>query len=223
MFREALLVASKDLVAERRSWITLSHVLPFTLTTVLLFGLALEADRSGLRSFAAGLFWVIMLLASILAIHRSVDLEGADRSNEGLLLAGLRPSAVFFGKAAALITQLMVLAAILFAVILIVYEAQVDDLGLIIVTIVIGSAGLGLTGTLYGALLGRQSGRETLLPMLLLPVLIPLLLAATRSMGDALGSVATDGWQWLALLAAFTATYGALGPVGYGLLMEETS
>lgn len=223
MLRDVLIVARKDLVAERRSWITLSHVLPFSLTIVLLFGLALEADRSGLRSFSAGLFWVIMLLASILAIHRSVDLEGADRASEGLLLTGLAPPSVYFGKSVALIVQLLFLAVILFVVVLLVYEARVDDPALVAVTIVIGSAGLGLTGTLYGALIGRQSGRETLLPMLLLPVLIPLLLAATRAMGDALGSVATDGWQWLALLAAFTVTYGALGPVGYSLLMEETS
>lgn len=223
MLREVFLVAGKDLRAERRSLITLSHVVPFALTIVVLFGMALEADRSGLRSFAAGLFWVIMLLASVLAIHRSVDLEGADRADEGLLLSGLRPAAIFFGKAIALIAQLLVLGSLLLTVVLLVYEVRVDDVLLMLVTTVIGAAGLGVTGTLYGALIGRQSGRETLLPMLLLPVLIPLLLASTRAMGDAFGSVATDGWRWLLLLAAFTASYSALGPVGYTVLMEDST
>ena len=81
--------------------------------------------------------------------------------------------------------------------------------------------GVGAAGTLYGALLGAQRARETILPILLLPVLAPVLIAATRAFGDAMGTIATDGWAWTALLLGFAMLYAAMGVVSHGVLMEE--
>ncbi len=221
MWSEILLVAGKDLRIERRSRVAINQVAPLSILVLVLFGFALDADRATLTNFTPGLYWVAILLASILAIHRSVAVEAGEGAREGLLLSGLRPASVFLGKAAALIAQILVVAAVLLGGVSIFYGASIDD-RLLLVTALLGAVvGVGAAGTLYGALLGGQRTRETVLPILLLPVLSPVLIGATRAFGDAMGTVAADGWAWTRGLYGFAALYLALGVVSHGVMMEE--
>lgn len=220
MLAEVLLVAGKDLRIEKRSKIALNQVAPFAILIVVLFAFALNADRPALANFTPGLYWIAVLLASVLAVHRSVAVEAGEGASEGLLMTGLRPASVFLGKTAALISQILLVAVVLLGAVFIFYEAQVNN-GVLLVTSLVGAVlGVGAAGTLYGALLGAQRARETILPILLLPVLAPVLIAATRAFGDAMGTVATDGWAWTSLLYSFAALYIALGIAAHGTLME---
>ncbi len=220
MLAEVFLIAGKDLRIEKRSKIALNQVAPFAILIVVLFGFALNADRPALANFTPGLYWIAVMLASVLAVHRSVAVEAGEGANEGLLMSGLHPASVFLGKAAALVTQILVVAVVLLGAVFIFYEAQLQD-GVVLVTSLVGAVlGIGAAGTLYGALLGAQRARETILPILLLPVLAPVLIAATRAFGDAMGTVATDGWAWISLLYGFAALYIALGVASHGALME---
>lgn len=220
MLAEVLLIAGKDLRIEKRSKIALNQVAPFAILIVVLFAFALNADRPALANFTPGLYWIAVLLSSVLAVHRSVAVEAGEGASEGLLMTGLRPASVFLGKTVALISQILLVAVVLLGAVFIFYEAQVVD-GVLLVTSLVGAVlGVGAAGTLYGALLGAQRARETILPILLLPVLAPVLIAATRAFGDAMGTVATDGWAWTSLLYSFAALYIALGVAAHGTLME---
>ena len=221
MLHELVLVAKKDLRVELRSRVALQQVLPFAVLVLVLFGFALDADTSTLATFTPGLYWVAVVLAALLAVHRSVELEVGDGANEALLLTGMRPEAIFLGKAAALIAELLVLAVIMVGGVLVLYEAPVDDPVLLAVTIVVAVIGIGAAGTLYGALLTGQRMRETVLPLLLLPVLAPVVIGAARAFSDAMGTVAIDGWSWLSLLAGFGLAYLVIGSISHGALLEE--
>ena len=221
MFAEIVLVAAKDLRIEWRSRVSLNQVAPFAVLILVLFGFALDADRATLSNFTPGLYWVAILLASILAVHRSVGVEAGEGAREGLLLSGLRPASVFLGKAAALIVQLFVVAIALLVGVILLYEASIEEPVLLVVSLIGAVLGVGAAGTLYGAILGGQRARETVLPILLLPVLSPVLIGATRSFGAAMGTVAADGWAWTGALFGFAAVYLALGVVTHGILMEE--
>ena len=221
MLSEIALVAGKDLRVELRSRVALNQVAPFALMVLILFGFALDADRATLGTFTPGLYWVTILLSSVLAVHRSVAIEAGDGAREGLLLTGLRPASIFLGKALALIAQLLAVAVVLLGGVAIFYDARIDD-GVLLVTALVGAViGVGAAGTLYGALLGGQRARETVLPILLLPVLSPVLIAATRAFGDAMDTVAVNGWSWTSGLYGFAAIYVALGVATHGALMEE--
>lgn len=223
MLSDLLLVAAKDLRVEMRSRVALNQIAPFAVLILVLFGFALDADRSTLTAFTPGLYWVTVLLAAVLAVHRSVAIEAGDGADDGLLMTGLRPSAVFLGKTIALAAQLLFLCIVLLAGILFLYGAAVEDYALLVATIVAAVVGVAAAGTLYGALIAGQRARETILPILLLPVLAPVLIGATRAFGDAMGSVATNGWAWLSSLAGFGAIYLVLGTLSHGVLMEERS
>lgn len=220
MLAEIALVAGKDLRVEARSRVALNQVAPFALLILILFGLALDADRRSLATFTPGLYWVAVLLAAVLAVHRAVAVEAGDGADEGLRMSGMRPASIFFGKSLALMVQLWVLAALLVGGVIVLYGAEVGDPGLLVATVVVAVIGISAAGTLYGALIAGQRARETVLPILLLPVLAPVLIGATRAFGDAMGTVAADGWSWLALLVAFALLYLAGGALSFGVLIE---
>lgn len=222
MFTDARLVAAKDLRIELRSRVTTSQVVPFAGLVLVLFGFALDANKPTIDLATSGLFWVTVLFVSLMAVQRSTAIETTDGARRALLLAGVEPGAVFIGKAAAVAVQLLAVEVFLVGGIVVLYNASIEEPALLIATCVVATIGIAAAGTLLGALVAGVRARETVLPILMLPVLAPVLLGATRAFDDALGSVAVNGWSWLAMLAGFTAINITLGVLAYGVLLEET-
>lgn len=218
--REVLLVAAKDLRIEMRSRVLLFQVAPFAVATLVLLGFALDADRSALRHFSPGLFWVAVLLTALLAAQRSVAVEHAGGAADALLLSGTGPARIFAGKALALAAQLAVLEALLGVAMVVLYDARVEHFGLAVASAAAATVGIAAAGTLYGVLAAPMGVRETLLPVLLLPVFAPVLIGATRAFGDALGTAAVNGWAWFGLLGLFALVYAVFGALAYGPLLE---
>src|SRR5947207_8612050 len=124
MWRDAGLVAGKDLRIEGRSRVTLNQVAPFAVLVLVLFAFALDPDRGVLVKAAAGLFWVAVLFSALLAVQRSFAIESADGARDGLRLSGLDPAGIFLGKAGAIAVQLAVLEVLLAAGVAILYNAD---------------------------------------------------------------------------------------------------
>ena len=224
MWRDAVLVAAKDLRVEARSRVATNQVLPFALLVLVLFAFALEPDRGLLRTASAGLFWVAVLLATVLAVSRSATLEAADGGRDALRLSGLDPAGVFLGKAGAVAVQLVALELVLGVGVVVLYDVEPTGLATLAVTAVVATLGLAAAGTLYGAVAAGLRVRETLLPLLLLPVVAPVLLAATRASEAALGTgvAGIDEGQWLGLLGTFAVVYLGVGVLAFGPLLEES-
>ena len=223
MFRDALLVAGKDLRIERRSRVGLQQIVPFAVLVLVLFAFALDPDRGVLTRAAAGLFWVAVLFSALLAVQRSQAVEGADGVRDAVRLSALDPAGIFLGKALAVAAQLLVLELVLGVGVVLLYDVDVDGVGTLAATAVAATAGLAAAGSLYGALAAGLRVRETLLPLLLLPVVAPVLIAATRASESALTSTSFEvsPGDWLGLLGVFAALYVAFGLVAYGPLLED--
>ena len=222
MWRDALLVAGKDLRIELRSRVVLHQVLPFGALVLVLFAFALGPDRGALRQGAPGLFWLAVLFAGVLAVQRSVAVEAGEGTRDGLRLSGLDPAGIFLGKTVAVMVELLVLEAVLAAGVILLFGSTVRSAGLLVVAAVTGTAGMAAIGTLYGSLSAGLRVRETLLPLLALPVLAPVLVAGTRAWQLGLGSGVRGGsGPWVAMLLVFAAVYLALGVVVFGPLQES--
>ncbi len=222
MWADAGLVAGKDLRIELRSRVALNQVLPFSFVVLVLFAFALDPDRGVLDRAAPGLFWVAVLLTSLLATQRSFAIEAADGNTDALRMSGLDPAGLFLGKAAAVAAQLLALEVLLLIGVAFLYGIALHSFGLLALTCVLATLGLAGAGTVYGVMAFGLRVRETLLPLLILPVLAPVLLAATRSFEAALGGVPRECIGWLGLLAAFAALYAVVGLFGFGPLLEES-
>lgn len=223
--RLAVLIAGKDLRVELRSRVLVNQVLPFAGIVMVMFGFALDDDGIAER-VAPGLIWLATLFSVVVVVQRSFAVEAADGALDALRVAGVDPSAIFWGKALALAAQLAAVELVLFAVALLLYgpEVRLAGIPLLAATWLLATAGLALVGTLYGGLTSGITGRETLLPLLVLPVVAPVVIGATRAVESALGTTGapvSEGWPWIGLLAVFGAAFGAGGSLAFGPLIDD--
>jgi heme exporter protein B len=222
VWRDAVLVAGKDLRIEARSRVATNQIAPYALVVLLLFGFAFDKNQPLLTEAAPGLFWVAVLLCTLLAVQRSFALEAADGARDGLRMSGLDPAGIFLGKGGAICVQLFALEALLVAGIVILFGTHLADAALLVATAVAATIGLAAAGTVYGVMSAGLRVRETLLPLLILPVVAPVMLGATQAWESALGhSTSTGGGKWLVLLISFAAIYVTLGVLAFGALLEE--
>jgi len=221
VWRDAVLVAGKDLRIEARSRVTTNQVAPYALLVLLLFGIAFDQNRGLLAEAAPGLFWLAVLLCALLGVQRSFAIEGGDGARDGLRLSGLDPGGVFLGKAAAIAAELLGLEVLLGAGTVVLFGTRLHDPLLLVVCALAATAGLSAAGTVYGVMAAGLRVRETLLPLLLMPVVAPVLLGATEGWRSALGQSAGSGWRWSALLGCFAVLYLTIGVFAFGPLLED--
>jgi heme exporter protein B len=219
---EARLVLAKDLRIEARARVGLAQILPFGILVLLLFAFALDPHRGLLPTVAPGLFWIAVLLASILAVSRSFAVESEHNARDGLRLSGLDGAAVFLGKAGAIIIELLALEALLLVGTFVLYDVSVRGMVAIVPAAVAATCGIAATGTVYGILAAGLRMRETLVPLLVLPITAPVMLGATRAFEAALGGNTSDAWPWVQLLVVFAAIYTTVGVLAFGPLLEES-
>lgn len=222
MWRDALLVAGKDLRIEARSKIALNQIAPFALVVLLLFAFALDPDRGFLQEATPGLFWIAVLLSTLLVVQRSYAVESADGGSDALRLTGLDPAGVFLGKAAAVFVVLAMLEVGLGVGVRLMYDTSLRGWPVLLVATVAATTGLVAAGTMYGALAAGLRVRETLLPLLFLPVVAPVMIGGTRAFAAALDGSSGEAWRWCGLLITFAVAYVALGMLLFEPLLEDS-
>lgn len=234
MWRDARLVAIKDLRVEWVSRVLTSQVLPFGLLVLILFGFAISPDlravgagegaasRAVLEQVAPGLFWLAVLFSTLLAIGRSFAIESVDGNLDALRLAGLEPGGIFLGKGAAILVELLLLELIIGTGAFLFYGPPLAEPVLLVATVLAATVAIAAAGTLYAALAAGLRIRDTLVPLLVLPVLAPVILGATLATEAALFGPVSDGWPWLLAIIAFAVLYLAAGILAFGSLLEES-
>lgn len=220
--RVAQAVAAKDLRMEMRSRSALSTVLPFAATMLVAFGFALGPDRVLLTATAPALLWLAALFASVELSHRSYQSEAANSALDGLLLSPVEKGAVYLGKAAAAFVQLLMLLAVTTGIVIVLFGLPVGPSpGLLVLTAVLGIAGLSAVGSLLGLLAVRGRTRQAALPVLVLPLVSPVIIAATRTTAGLTQGNTSGIGGWLGLLAAFDAAFLAVGYLVFAHLLED--
>jgi len=178
----------KDLRAEVRSFELVSAMLVFSLLVILIFNFALELDIKTRQSVTTGVLWATFAFAGTLGLNRSMAIEKDRGCLDGLLLAPVDRSAIYFGKAISNLAFMLIVEVIVLPVYSILYNINLFQPGLLMV-ILLGSVGYSAVGTLLSAMSVQTRTRDILLPILLFPVVIPVLLAAVKASGGFLEGV----------------------------------
>ena len=92
-------IVQKDLAAKLRSRELLSAMLVFSMLVILIFNFALELEIDVRQKVTAGVLWTTFAFAGTLGLNRSMAVEKDRGCMDGLLLAPVDRSAIFFGKA----------------------------------------------------------------------------------------------------------------------------
>jgi len=221
--RVALAVARKDALAELRGRHATVSTLFFAAVVLLLFGFALGPDAARLSAAAPGLLWLAVVFAGILAVNRLHLLETDDGALEQLAVYPVARRAIYAGKALGGFVVMLMLGLLVLGAVGVLFAVDVVAAWpALLVTVVLGAAGIAAVGTFYAGLTVRLRAREVMLPLLMLPVLAPLLLGAVKATSAALtGDPFGELSAWLQLLGAFDVIMVTAGAATYGFLLED--
>ena len=216
-------VVWKDLSAELRSRELLSAMLIFALLVILIFNFALDLDPATRRqsTITSGVLWVIFVFAGTLGLNRSMAIEKDRGCLDGLLLAPVDRSAIYFGKALGNLVFMLMVELIVLPIYSLLYNVNLFNPGLLLV-ILLGSIGYVAVGTLLAAMAVQARTRDILLPILLFPVVLPVILAAVKaSTGFLDGSEMDVIRPWLNLLLVYDIIFSAVAFMVFDYVVEE--
>ncbi len=220
-FQATVAIIWKDLAAEMRSREMLSAMLVFSLLVILIFNFALELDIKARQTVTSGILWATFAFAGTLGLNRSMAIEKDRGCMDGLLLAPVDRSAIYFGKAIGNLVFMLVVEAIVLPVYSVLYNINLFHPGLLAV-ILLGSLGYVVVGTLLSAMAVQTRTRDVLLPILLFPVVLPVLISAVKaSQGFLLAAEWTEIAPWFNLLLVYDVIFTAAAFMIFDYVVEE--
>ena len=214
-------IVSKDIAAEMRSRDLLGSMLIFSLLVILIFNFALELDLRTRQTVTAGVLWVTFAFAGTLGLNRSMAIEKDRGCLDGLLLAPVDRSALYFGKVFSNLLFMIIVEAIILPLYSLLYNVNLFHPGLIGV-VLLGSIGYVVIGTLLSAMAVQARTRDILLPILLFPVVLPVLVAAVKATTGILEGLPFEEFKaWLSLLIAYDGIFLGVAIVLFDYVVEE--
>jgi heme exporter protein B len=140
---------------------------------------------------------------------------------DGLLLAPVDRSAIYFGKVISNLAFMLIVEIIVLPIYSVLYSVNLFQPGLLLV-ILLGSIGYVGVGTLLSAMSVQTRTRDILLPILLFPVVIPVLLAAVKaSSGYLTGAEPSEIMLPIGLLVSYDIIFIAVAFMVFDSVVEE--
>lgn len=221
-------ILSKDLSAELRSRELVSAMLVFSLLAILIFNFALDLDRGARETVSAGVLWVTFTFAGTLGLNRSLALEKARGSLDGLLLAPVDRSALYFGKMLGNLLFMAAVEVVVLPVFTVLFNISLFHPWLLIV-VGLGTLGYAVVGTLLASMAIHTRAREVMLPILLFPVVVPVVVAAVQASsgvllfaaGRTMGTLWETIGSWVNLLIVYDVIFLGIAIMVFDYVVEE--
>jgi heme exporter protein B len=213
-------IVVKDISAELRTREMVSAMLVFSVLSLLVFGLALDLRGAVAQAAAPGVLWVTVAFAGMLGLNRSLAREQHASCIDGLLLAPVDRSAIFFGKALGNGICMLFVEIVLLPLFSVMFDVPLWLPAVLWVT-VLGTVGYAAVGTLLAAIAVNTRAREVMLPVLLLPLALPVLVAAVKATGGLVeGGLLSEVSGWVRLLVAYDLIVVAVSMLVFGYVLE---
>jgi heme exporter protein B len=219
--RKVAAIVHKDITTELRTKEMFSSMLVFSLMAVFIFSIALDLAASDPLDTTPGLLWVTIAFAGTLGLNRSLAQEQENGCMDGLLLAPMDRSAIFFGKALGNVLFMLVVQMVVVPIFSVLFNVPLLR-GSVLLVVVLGTIGYASVGTLFSTMAVNTRAREVMLPILLLPVSIPIFISAVNATAGLLaGDPVSEVSSWLQLLVAFDAIIIAVSFMTFDFVVEE--
>ncbi len=219
--RKTWTIVVKDIAAELHTREMLSAMLVFSVLMLLVFSFALDLRGAVARAAAPGVLWATVAFAGTLGLSRSLAREQQTGCIDGLLLAPVDRSAIFFGKALGNLVFMIVVEVVLLPLFSALFNVPLLQGGVIIV-MALGTVGYAAVGTLLAAVAVNTRAREVMLPVLLLPLAVPALIAAVQATGGLVeGGTLAEVGGWIRLLVVYDLIIVAISMLTFGYVVEE--
>ncbi|UCC77077.1 MAG: heme exporter protein CcmB [Anaerolineales bacterium] len=200
---KVLAIVWKDVVAELRTKELFSSMFVFALLMIVIFSFSFDLRVERVAEVAPGVLWVTFAFAGTLELNRSLATEVEGARLDGLLLAPMERSTIYFGKMLGNLVFILAIEALMLPIFSAVFDLNLLQPGLLL-TVVLGTIGFAAVGTLLSTMAVNTRAREVLLPVLLFPIILPVVLSAVKITAGMLdGQAWIDMAPWLRLLIGF--------------------
>ena len=203
-------LARKDLRLELRARDTLPAMLLFVVSTLVVFHFTLPQNASRLASF--GLLWVALIFTALLGLTRCFAAEREQDVLDGLVLAPSDRSAIWLGKAIAMLAFLVAAEVVALPAFALFFDPGID--GRTIVGVGLADLGICTVGTLLAGMAAASRARELLLPLLFLPLAIPIVIGGV-------GASVAGGGRYVELLVLYDAIFAIICWASFEYVVTE--
>ncbi len=219
-----LAITKKDISLELRGKESLSLMFFLSLLLLVIFNLALDMDKENTASLAAGILWVIFAFTGVMGMGRTSMAERDEDAYLSIVFSPVSSESFYIGKVISNFLFLMIIeiSTIFFFAVLFDFEKIIISLPGLLPSLLLGTLGFSVVGTLFSFLTTTSKHGEIILPFLFLPVVVPVVLGGVSSMNLILaGRPIEESMKWIQILAVFDFMYLCISLLLFKYLIEE--
>ena len=205
-----LVIVVRDLRLTLRRRGDVFNQLVFFVIVVTLFPLGAGPEPNLLRAMAPGIVWVAALLAAMLSLSRIFAADHADGSLEQMLVSAHPLGVLVAGKTLAHWMGSGLPMALLAPLLGLQFDLPRESLGVLTLSLLIGTPVLSLIGAVGAALTLGVRGGGVLLALLVLPLYVPVLIFGAGGVAAAAAGLSAS--PHLSLLGAVLALSCVVAP-----------
>lgn len=222
-FGKVFCIAFRDMKMEFRSKEKIFSMMIFSILVMVIFNFAFDPGAEYVKEVAPGILWVALIFSATLGLNKTFAAEKDQDCLQGLMLAPMDRSGIYFGKVIGNIVISLIISFItipFFSIFFNVPVVKVFPQLLLVITLTI--IGFICVGTLFSAISVGVKGGEMMLPLLLFPVEVPVIIAAVKATGMILdGQSLIDYSMWIKILIVFDLIFIMVSFVAFEYLIEE--
>ncbi|HEY4107174.1 MAG TPA: heme exporter protein CcmB [Polyangiaceae bacterium] len=220
---QAYAIFQKDLAIELSTGEVVITSGFFSLLVVIMASLSFFGGQANSQIVAAGVIWLSLAFAAVLALGKTWQRERDEAALDGLLVAPLSRSAIFAGKALGVLLFLSIVECVVIPVAALLFSLDLTQSGLGLICIgLCATPGIAASGTLFGSMTVRTHARDLLLAVVLFPLLSPTLLSAVAATRELLnGAPVSELLDYFKLMGLFDFVFVVGGLSMFGTLVER--
>jgi len=175
MLNEIWTLLKKEILIELRMKYALSGMLLYLISSVFLgyITFSLGNAQIGVNTWNV-LFWIIMLFVATNSVAKSFIQESKDRLLYYYTIAN--PQSIIISKIVFNCLLMLFLVFVGFLIYTILLGNPVEDIGLFLFNLLLGSIGFSTSFTMISSIASKASNSSTLMAILGFPIIIPMLL-----------------------------------------------
>ena len=213
----------KDFITELKTRELFSSMFIFALLVVIIFIFSINLSLVKASEVGPGVLWVAFLFAGTIGLNRSFMLEKENGCLQGLLLAPMDKTALYFGKLVSNFVFLLIMELFTLPLFMVFFNIDLfSNLTPLFYVIFAGTLGFCAVGTLLSSLSANLKTRDIMLPILLYPLIIPIIIGSVRMTGQVLaGEPLSSMMNWVSLTLCFDIIYIAISIMVIDFVLEE--
>ena len=218
-----LTLLKKELFIEFRSREVILSMLIFGLSIILVFAFTSNVSKVIVTNYAPGMFWIMVLLVTVLGVHRSFSYEKEFDAFSLLISSPIDRGLIYLAKWISGFIFLTIMEAIViipfFKFLLIEYPS---DLLLSVFTTLLINLAIMSVASLVSGIAMRANLSEVLVPVLFFPLVSPVVIAASKISAGIMAGEPYQLWQiWLLIVISIIVIFSLVGYTLFDFITEE--